>query len=94
MLTLFEAKSAVASAACGGHFRINWLLLTTAALALSGCMPATTSGAGADPADPTAKAARVDYRSTVAPYMSLRPAAPAPWRGSNDAVTPQPKQDH
>lgn len=93
MLTLLGAKSAAASAARGGHFRINWLLLTTAALALFGCMPATTSGAGADPADPAAKAARVDYRSTVAPYTSLRPAAPAPWRGRNDAVTPQPKQD-
>lgn len=93
MLALLEAKSAAAFAARGGHFRINWLLLTAAALAVSGCMPATTSGAGADPADPAAKAARVDYRSTVAPYTSLRPAAPAPWRERNDAVTPQPKQD-
>lgn len=93
MLTLLGAKSAVASAARGGHFRINWLLLAEAALALSGCLPATTSVAGADPADPAAKAARVDYRSTVAPYASLRPAAPAPWRERNDAVTPQPKQD-
>lgn len=59
-------------------------------LALSGCMPATTSIATADPA---AKVARVGYRSTVAPYTSLRPAAPAPWRERNDAVAPQPKQD-
>lgn len=93
MLTLLGAKSAAASAARGGHFRINWPLLAAAALALSGCMPTTTSGAGADPADPAAKAARVDYRSTVAPYTSLRPATPAPWRERNDAVTPQPKQD-
>jgi hypothetical protein len=62
-------------------------------LALSGCMPATTSVATIDPADPAAKVARVGYRSTVAPYTSLRPAAPAPWRERNDAVTPQPKQD-
>lgn len=93
MLTLLGAKSAVASAARGGHFRFNWPLLAAAALTLSGCMPATTSGAGADPADPAAKAARVDYRSTVAPYTSLRPAAPAPWRERNDVVSPQPKQD-
>lgn len=93
MLTLLGAKSAAASAARGDHFRFSWPLLTAVALALSGCIPATMSGAGADPADPAAKAARVDYRSTVAPYTSLRPAAPAPWRGSNDAVTPQPKQD-
>ena len=93
MLTLLGAKSAAASAARGGHFRFNWPLLAIAMLALSGCMPATTSVATADPADPAAKAARVDYRSTIAPYASLRPAAPAPWRGHNDDVTPQPKQD-
>lgn len=93
MLTLLGAKSAVASAARGDHFRFNWPLLAAATLALSGCMPATTSGSGAGPADPAAKAARVDYRSTVAPYTRLRPAAPAPWRERNDAVTPQPKQD-
>lgn len=92
MLTLLGAKSAVASAA-RDDFRFNWPLLAAAALALSGCMPATTSGAGADPADPAAKAARVDYRPTVAPYTSLRPAAPAPWRERNEAVSPQPKQD-
>lgn len=93
MLTLLRAKSAVASAARGSQFRFNWPLLAAAALALSGCMPATTTGAGADPADPAAKAARVGYHPTVAPYTSLRPAAPAPWRERNDAVTPQPKQD-
>jgi hypothetical protein len=93
MLTLLWAKSAVASAARGGHFRFNWPLLAAAALALSGCMPATTSVAGADPADPAAKAARVDYRSTLVPYTGLRPAAPEPWRERNDAGTPQPKQD-
>jgi hypothetical protein len=93
MLTLLGAKSTAASAARGGHFRFHWPLLAAATLALSGCMPATTSVAGADPADPAAKVARVGYRSTVAPYASLRPAAPAPWRGRNDDVTPQPKQD-
>ena len=63
------------------------------ALALSGCMPVTTQVASADPADPAAKVARIGYRSTIAPYTGLRPATPAPWRGRNDAVTPQPKQD-
>ena len=92
MLTLSGAKSAAASAAPGRHFRFH-MLLAGAALALSGCMPATTQVAGADPADPSAKVAPLGYRSTIAPYTSLRPAAPAPWRGRNDAVTPQPKQD-
>ncbi|PJG55521.1 hypothetical protein CVM73_08080 [Bradyrhizobium forestalis] len=92
MFALSGAKSA-ASAVERRYFRINCPLLAFAALALSGCMPATTQLASADPADPTAKVARIGYRSTIAPYTSLRPATPAPWRGRNDAVTPQPKQD-
>ncbi|AJA65280.1 hypothetical protein JQ582_27055 [Bradyrhizobium japonicum] len=93
MLTLSGAKFAAASAARGRHFRFNWPLLAGTALILSGCMPATVPVAGADPADPAAKVARVGYRSTIAPYTSLRPAAPAPWRERNDSVAPQPKQD-
>ena len=93
MLALFGAKSAAASAVGGRHIGFHWMLPAFAALALPGCMPATTQIAAADPADPAAKAARVGYRSTIAPYTSLRPATPAPWRDRNDAVTPQPKQD-
>jgi len=93
MLTLSGANSAAASAARGRHFSFHWPLLAAIALALSGCMPAATQLAGADPADPAAKVAPVGYRSTIAPYTGLRPAAPAPWRGRNDAVTPQPKQN-
>jgi hypothetical protein len=93
MLTLSGAKSAAASAARGRHFRFHLPLLAAIALALSGCMPAATQLAGADPADPAAKVARVGYRSTIAPYTSLRPATPGPWRDRNDAVAPQPKQD-
>lgn len=93
MFTLFGAKPAAASAVGEPQCRTNWLLLAFAALTLSGCMPATTRVASADPADPAAKVAHIGYRSTIAPYTSLRPATPAPWRGRNDAVTPQPKQD-
>jgi hypothetical protein len=93
MLTLLGAKSAAASAARGGHFRFHWALLALTALALCGCMPVTSQVATADPADPAAKVARAGYHSTVAPYTSLRPSTPAPWRERNDAVTPQPKQD-
>jgi hypothetical protein len=88
MLTLSRAKSA-ASTARGRHFRFQWSLLAVGAFAFSGCMPATTSVAGADPADPTAKVARVGYRATIAPYTSLRPATPAPWRERNDAAAKQ-----
>ncbi|OPY94156.1 hypothetical protein A5906_15920 [Bradyrhizobium sacchari] len=93
MLALSGAKSAAASAVGGRHFLLNWPLLAVVALALSGCVPATTQVASADPADPAAKVARVGYRPTIAPYTSLRPATPAPWCDRNDAVTPQPKQD-
>ncbi|WP_439406107.1 hypothetical protein ACNJX9_32555 [Bradyrhizobium sp. DASA03076] len=93
MLALFGAKSAAAAAVGGRLFPLNWPLLAVVTLALSGCMPATTHVASADPADPAAKVARVGYRSTIAPYTTLRPATPAPWRQRNDAVTPQPKQD-
>ncbi|WP_038972082.1 hypothetical protein [Bradyrhizobium genomosp. III] len=93
MLTLSVATSAAASTARGRHFRFHWPLLAALALALSGCMPATTQVAGADPADPSAKVAPVGYGSTIAADTSLRPAAPAPWRDRNEAVTPQPKQD-
>ncbi|MHB0769578.1 hypothetical protein [Bradyrhizobium sp. 5.13L] len=92
MLTLSGAKSAAASAARAGHFPFSWPLLAVIALALAGCMPATTHIAAADPADPAARVAPVGYRSTIAPYTSLRPATPAPWRERNENVTPQPKQ--
>ena len=94
MLTLSRAFFAAASAVRGRHLRFYWPLLAATALALSGCMPATTTQvAAADPADPSAKVAPVGYRSTIAPYSSLRPATPAPWRGRNEAVTPPSKQD-
>ena len=65
--------------------------LIAAALTLAACMPATVPLAGADPADPGAKVAGVAYRSTIAPYTSLRPTAPSPWREQNDRVAPAPK---
>ena len=64
--------------------------LTAVALTLAACMPATVPLAGADPADPGAKVAGVGYRSTVAPYTSLRPTAPSSWREQNDRVAPTP----
>ena len=59
----------------------------------AGCTPATTRVAGADPADPTVRTAGVGYRSTIAPYTSLRPSTPAPWRERNDSVTPKPRRE-
>ena len=65
--------------------------LAAAALMLGACMPATVPLAGPDPSDPGAKVAGVGYRSTVAPYMSLRPTTPSAWREQNDRVAPTPK---
>jgi hypothetical protein len=93
MLTLLGAKFTAASSARGRDSLFIWPLLAVMALGLSGCIPATTAVAVADPADPAAKVARAGYRSTISPYTSLRPATPAPWRDRNDAVAPQPKQD-
>jgi hypothetical protein len=63
------------------------------ALTLAGCMPTTVPLAGADPADPGAKVAGVGYRSTIAPYTSLRPTAPSSWREQNERVAPAPKSN-
>jgi hypothetical protein len=65
--------------------------ITAAALALGACTPKTVPLAGADPADPGARVASAGYRSTIAPYRSLRPVAPSAWREQNDRVAPAPK---
>jgi len=61
------------------------------AILLAGCNPTTTQLAARDPADPAAPVRAVGYRSTIAPYTSLRPATPAPWRERNEDVAPQPR---
>lgn len=48
--------------------------------------------AGPDPSDPRARVPAASYRSTVAPYESLRPVEPAPWLQQNQQVAPQPKR--
>lgn len=65
--------------------------LAAMALTLAACMPATVPLAGMDPADPTARVAGAHYRSTVAPYSSLRPGTPSSWRERNDRAAPAPK---
>ena len=65
--------------------------LAVTALMLGGCMPTTVPLSGADPADPNVRVAPVGYRSTIAPYSSLRPTAPSSWREQNDRVAPAPK---
>ncbi len=96
MPSQFGAKSAAVDTAVGHHsisrFAVRGAATTiTIVLAATGCTPATTHLAGADPANPAANVAGVGYRSTVAPYISVRPATPAPWGTRNDSVAPQPK---
>jgi hypothetical protein len=94
MFTQFGAKLAAVRSVAAGVFRIRPAVLAAlslGALALAGCLPTRVPLAGADPADPSVKVAGVRYRSTVAPYSSLRPVAPLPWKAQNDSAAPAPK---
>ncbi|WP_081422053.1 hypothetical protein [Tardiphaga robiniae] len=94
MFAQFGAKlAAVRSVAARLFDRRQSVLVAASAgvLTLGGCLPTTVPLAGADPADPSARVAGVGYRSTVAPYTSLRPVAPSSWREQNDRVAPAPK---
>ena len=102
MSAQFGAKFAAIGSAAARHCISKFIILTTAIVA-AGCTPAAARMAGHSrpkdgvafarlyPADSAARTAGVGYRSTIAPYTSLRPSAPAPWRARNDSVAPQPK---
>lgn len=87
---ILAAVQSVVEKLFGNRFRTIAGTAATA-LALGGCMQTAAPLAGADPADPNARVAAVGYRSTVAPYTSLRPTAPSSWREQNDRVAPAPK---
>jgi len=78
--------------------RIHSTPLTTIAVAAATALASACSAerpvplAGPDPSDPRARTPAASYRSTVAPYESLRPVEPAPWHEQNRQVTPQPKR--
>jgi hypothetical protein len=68
------------------------VILLALDLILAGCTDTPRSPvAGPDPADPGARAPRVDYRSTIGSYKSQRPVDPAPWTEQNERVAPAPK---
>jgi len=82
MVAPFEARRAVVRTARDRRSLNGRIAAALVATALSSsCAPATAPLAGKDPADPAAKIAAVGYRSALAPYTSLRPVTPAPWRG-------------
>lgn len=68
--------------------------IALAAMTLGGCAVPLAQLAGADPADPSAKVAGVGYRSTIAPYASLRPTTPSGWKEQNQRVTPSSRSGH
>ena len=89
---ILAAVRSVVETIFGIRFRALTGMAITA-VTLGGCLPTAVPLAGADPADPTAKVAGVGYRSTIAPYTSLRPTAPRSWREQNERVAPTPKSD-
>ena len=95
MFAQFGARPAAVGSARERHFSVNLLrrlaTIAVAAGSLAACGGASLPIAGPDPADPSAKVARLGYSATTAPYTSMRPQAAAPWR--NDSVVPQPKSD-
>jgi len=96
MLAQFGAILAAVYSAVEPIFNIRFRTLAgvvVATLMLGGCLPTAAPLAAADPADPGARVAGVGYRSTIAPYTSLRPTAPSSWREQNDRVAPTPKPD-
>ena len=93
MLAQFGAKIAAVRSVAATLFETRYgvpAAIAAAALTLGGCLPTTVPLAGADPG---AKVAGVGYRSTIAPYTSLRPTTPSSWREQNDRVAPAPKPD-
>jgi hypothetical protein len=89
MHSQLEAGRAAMAAAALCRLLRPVVLPALAAAALGGCLPTAPLLSGADPADPGVKVAGVGYRSTIAPYSSLRPATPASWRGQSGRGAPK-----
>ena len=91
------ATSAAVRSVVGRLFEIRFGAfagLAFVAMTLGGCVLPTAPLVGADPADPGAKVAGVGYRSSIAPYVSLRPTKPSGWKEQNQRVAPSPKSGH
>lgn len=94
MSAQFRANDAAVRSVTARFYEYRFLVFASAAVmafALGGCTKATGPLAGADPADTNSRVAGVGYRSTIAPYTSLRPTVPTSWREQNDRAAPNPK---
>lgn len=73
--------------------RLGVIAVVAGAAFASACSTdAPSPFAGPDPSDPRVRVPAASYRSTVAPYQSLRPVEPAPWIEQNQQVTPPVKR--
>lgn len=87
----FAAARSVAYAIYGRRgCLVAGIVLSAVSVGMSGCAIPLSLGRD-DPADPAASVAKIEHRSSVGPYTSPRPVAPAPWRQKNENVTPPPK---
>ena len=94
MFAQLEASDAAVQSAARRFHRARFLTVVSTAVTafvLAGCAQPAVPLAGTDPADPPAKVAAVGYRSTVAPYTSLRPTVPTSWRDQNNRAAPTPQ---
>ena len=93
MFMRFGTMYAAVHSAAVGFYREKYRALTvlTFVAVLTGCGQTAPPLLAGDPADPAAKVAGVGYRSTTAPYTSLRPTVPTSWREQNDRAAPSPK---
>lgn len=63
-----------------------------AVLVVGACSGALAERQTPHPAHPDSRVRPAPYRSVTSGYVSRRPVEPQPWRGRNDAVTPQEKK--
>jgi len=89
----FAAVDAVARGVCRTTLKFAVPLVLLAVSGAATPCAAPLAERAHDPADPAARTAGVGYRSTIAPYSSLRPSTPAPWREQNQRVAPSAKPD-
>lgn len=95
MLAQFGTKRAAVQTVTRGFNKGKIRILAGVALAavgLGGCLQTAPPLVGVDPADPSAKVSGTGYRSTAAPYTSMRPTAPTYWSGQDNAAA-APKTD-
>lgn len=88
---LFAARKLRRAASVHAALRVVGVALAAALVAACTADPQIPA-VGPDPSDPRTRVPATSYRSTVAPYESLRPVEPAPWIQQNQQVAPQPKR--